>query len=196
MLTAFLVQRGSAESNDPWDEQSPSPRRGRGQEVPWPARRGGWVRVLYENSLALAFLFLFLVTFVLHGVSGAANYNAEQHLHGQPAISVKAYFTTAQFWFESFQNWQSELLAVGAMVVRSIFLRQKGSSESKDVEAAHSETGAEARLKARDRVPVGVAQRQGGRLEGSVHLPDFPTTKRCFFHLASFTSRMVRTAPK
>jgi hypothetical protein len=75
-------------------------------------------------------------------VSGAALYNGQQLAHGEPPVTVGGFMTTAQFWFESFQNWQSEFLAILAMVVLSIFLRQKGSPESKDVEAPHGETGA------------------------------------------------------
>jgi hypothetical protein len=139
LLTVFLVQRGSAESNDPGGE---SKRRRAGQSAPWPVRRGGWVRVVYENSLSAALLLLFLASFVLHGVSGALLHSADQRAHGLTSVSIGEYFLSAQFWFESFQNWQSEFLAIGSMVVLTIFLRQKGSPESKEVEAPHSETGA------------------------------------------------------
>ena len=97
--------------------------------------------MLYENSLSITVFALFALSFVLHGLSGAARYNDEQRLHGSPPVSVAAYFLTAQFWFESLQNWQSEFLAIASMVVLTIFLRQKGSPESKPVSAAHSETG-------------------------------------------------------
>jgi hypothetical protein len=138
VLTALLIQRGSAESNDPDAARPVRP----GRAAPWPVRRGGWVLRLYEHSLSLALAGLFLASFVLHGRAGAQHYNAEQLQHGAATISVWSYFATAQFWFESMQNWQSEFLAILAMVVLSIFLREKGSAESKDVAAPHAKTGA------------------------------------------------------
>jgi hypothetical protein len=99
---------------------------------------------LYENSLSLALLLFFLVSIALHAVSGAGVYNHEQAAHGQPEqLSVLQYAGTSRFWFESLQNWQSEFLAIAAMVVLSIFLRQRGSPESKPVDSPHDETGSE-----------------------------------------------------
>jgi len=145
VLTAFLFQKGSAESKklegkEPVDRD---PRKSRNKkEAPWPVRKGGIVLKLYENSLSLAFLILFLGSFWLHAVGGAAEYNQNQLEHGsRVTVSTFGYMSTSRFWFESFQNWQSEFLAVGAMVVFSIFLRQRGSPESKPVDAPHSETG-------------------------------------------------------
>ena len=140
-LTAFLFQRGSAESNDPDEKREPKPpvdpRR-----VPWPARRGGLARRIYARSLSLAFALLFLVSFSLHAVAGAAHYSAEEVAHGGQVVTTWRYLGTSQFWFESFQNWQSEFLAILSMIVLSIFLRQEGSPESKDVDSPHAETGA------------------------------------------------------
>ena len=100
---------------------------------------------LYENSLSLALLLFFLVSIALHAVSGAGVYNNEQAAHGQQEhLSFLQYAGTSRFWFESFQNWQSEFLAIAAMVVLSIFLRQRGSPESKPVDSPHDETGSEA----------------------------------------------------
>jgi hypothetical protein len=144
LFTVFLYQKGSAESKDPdkREEVDRDPRRIRDKRnAPWPVRRGGWVLKLYENSLSLAFFFLFMVSFLLHAVSGRLQFNEEQLLHGAPAVSLGGYMTSSRFWFESFQNWQSEFLAIGCMVVFSIYLRQKGSPESKPVDVAHSETG-------------------------------------------------------
>ncbi len=146
LLTVFLFQRGSSESKkigepEPVDRD---PRRFRNKpNVPWPVRRGGWILKLYSNSLALAFLLLFLVSFILHAFAGTAAYNEEQLAHGGQAVSVLDYASSSQFWFESFQNWQSEFLAIAAMVVLSIFLRQRGSPESKPVDASHDQTGSE-----------------------------------------------------
>lgn len=144
VLTAVLFQRGSSESKDPDgpNEVDRDPGKSRNNpDAPWPVRRGGFVLKLYENSLALAFLFLFLISFLLHGVSGLGEYNQEREAHGDPPAVLVEYMTSSRFWFESFQNWQSEFLAIWAMVVLSIWLRQRGSPESKPVDSPHSETG-------------------------------------------------------
>ena len=145
VLTAFLYQRGSSESKrpdmielvdlDPRD----SPQK---ETAPWPVRRGGVMLLLYENSLSITFAMLFLFSFCMHAWTGASAYSAEQLAHGRPAVTLGEYATTAQFWFESFQNWQSEFLSLAAMVVLTIFLRQRGSPESKPVDAPTWDTGA------------------------------------------------------
>jgi hypothetical protein len=107
-------------------------------------RRGGIVLRIYENSLSLAFLILFLACFFLQAAGGARHYNEEQRNHGKTAeVTTFQYMATSRFWFESFQNWQSEFLAVGSMVLLSIWLRQRGSPESKPVDAPHDQTGQE-----------------------------------------------------
>ena len=146
ILTALLYQKGSSESKKPGESEpvDRDPRRSRRRNAPWPVRRGGLVLKLYENSLSLIFLFLFLVSISLHAVAGAGVYNDEQAAHGQPGhLSAVQYAGTSRFWFESFQNWQSEFLAIAGMVVLSIFLRQKGSPESKPVDSPNEETGTE-----------------------------------------------------
>lgn len=149
-LTACLVQRGSAESKKPTDQldggrqefdEDPSLHR-HDPDAPWPVRKGGWILRLYSNSLSIALLLLFLVSFAGHVLGGAVEYNEIQRQHGQPTISTLGYLQTSTLWFESFQNWQSEFLSVIAIVVLSIYLRQKGSPESKPVHAPHSQTGA------------------------------------------------------
>jgi len=145
VLTAVLFQKGSAESKDPdgTDPVDRDPRKSRKKkDAPWPVRAGGLVLVVYEHSLSLAFLLLFLASFFLHAVGGAQEYNQNQAEHGRSEqLSAFEYTTTSRFWFESFQNWQSEFLAVLAMVVLSIFLRQRGSPESKPVDTPNDETG-------------------------------------------------------
>jgi hypothetical protein len=147
ILTAMLYQKGSSESKkldepEPVDKEPQANRRKR--NVPWPVRKGGVVLKLYEHSLSLAFLLFFLFSIVLHAVSGAAEYNQEQAEHGRPAaLSALQYAGTSRFWFESLQNWQSEFLAIASMVVLSIFLRQRGSPESKPVDSPHDKTGTE-----------------------------------------------------
>jgi hypothetical protein len=136
MLTAVLYQRGSAESRDPdapprQGDELPSSWRGRGRVLRW----------IYAHSLGLALALLFLACFVLHWLASlaAANQDAIQH-HGE-LKSAWAYLLDARFWFESFQNWQSEFLSTALLVVLSIFLRFRNSPESKPVSASHSETG-------------------------------------------------------
>ena len=147
VLTTFLFQKGSAESKkiDEEEEVDRDPRQSKDKrDAPWPVRKGGLVLKLYEHSLSLAFLLLFLVSFILHAAGGAREYNQEQAEHGAAErVTTLQYMATSRFWFESLQNWQSEFLAVGLMVVLSIWLRQKGSPESKPVDAPHSQTGKE-----------------------------------------------------
>jgi hypothetical protein len=143
-FTVFLFQKGSSESKSPGREEAVDrdPRlAAHRKDAPWPVRKGGWVLKLYEHSLSLAFLTLFLLTFALHAVGGMRGYNEERGLHGEAAVTFFGYLGSAQFWFESLQNWQSEFLAIWSMVVLSIFLRQRGSPESKPVDAPHTETG-------------------------------------------------------
>lgn len=143
VLTSFLYQKGSAESKDPDKEEEvdddPQPNK---KAVPWPVRKGGWALRLYKYSLSIALLAIFLISFALHAINGAGVYNEEQQAHGNAGqVTALQYVTKSQFWFESFQNWQSEFLSVGAMVILSVYLRHKGSPESKPVDAPHSETG-------------------------------------------------------
>jgi hypothetical protein len=143
-LTSFLYQWGSAESKklDEPEGVDRDPRLSHAKkDAPWPVRKGGLVLKLYEYSLTLALFILFVISFVLHAVSGAGEYSHQQMAHGEPAVSAIEYLGTAQFWFESLQNWQSEFFSIGMMVVLSIFLRQRGSPESKPVDSPHGETG-------------------------------------------------------
>jgi hypothetical protein len=143
-LTVFLFQRGSSESKDPGKEEEvdKEPHRGRiPKDAPWPVHKGGWILAIYRHSLTLAFVLLFLLSFALHALSGARMFNEEALSHGQAALTLPQFLLSPEFWFESMQNWQSEFLAVFSMVTLSIFLRQKGSPESKPLAAAHSETG-------------------------------------------------------
>lgn len=144
-LTVFLVQKGSAESKkiDEENPQDQDPRQHLAKDSPWPVKKGGFILKLYENSLSLVLALLFLLSLSLHAYGGAKVACEENFQHGQADCpSTIEYATTSKFWFESFQNWQSEFLAVFSIVVFSIFLRQRGSPESKPVAAPHSETGA------------------------------------------------------
>lgn len=143
-LTAFLFQRGSSESKDP-DKSEPvdeDPRAAANDpDAPWPVRRGGIALVIYQHSLTIALLLLFLFCFAMHAWGGAHEYSQEQLSHGGSAVTTWQFMRTSSFWFQSFQNWQSEFLAVASLAVLSVFLRQRGSPESKPVATPHHETG-------------------------------------------------------
>jgi uncharacterized protein DUF6766 len=141
LLTTFLFQRGSAESKDPDESADKESRPFDLEQSPLAARKGGLVSILYSHSLSIAFAVLFAISFAGHALWGVKAYNVEAIQHGQGAISVWQYMISSQFWFESFQNWQSEFLSILAIVVLSIWLREKGSPESKPVSAPHSNTG-------------------------------------------------------
>jgi hypothetical protein len=142
VLTVFLFQRGSSESKDPDEvdevDREPDPNR---PGAPWPVRRGGLVGKLYESSLSIALFVLFLGSWGVHLAAGLAAENDERALHNLGPIQLDRYLAGPQFWFESLQNWQSEFLSIGLMVLLSVWLRQKGSPESKPVDAAHHHTG-------------------------------------------------------
>ena len=144
LLTTVLIQKGSPESRRPGVKElvDADPRDFAGEpDVPWPVRRGGWVLRVYEHSLGLAFVLLFLGSWVGHAAGGFAEYSGDQLAHGQPPPVLADYLLTPRFWFESFQNWQSEFLSIALMVWLAVYLRQRGSPESKPVHAPHSETG-------------------------------------------------------
>lgn len=143
LLTCWLFQKGSAESNDP---NGPPRDRDLEQQAKKPGapavlRAGAVARWLYANSLGLALLILFVLSFLLHWTFGARDAASDALSHGETPLSMVAYLGDAQLWFESFQNWQSEFLSTAVLVVLTIFLRQRESPESKPVAAPHSQTG-------------------------------------------------------
>ncbi|HVG83934.1 MAG TPA: DUF6766 family protein [Vicinamibacterales bacterium] len=144
LLTTFLVQKGSPESRRPGAREPVDldPRDFRNApDAPWPVRRGGWMLRIYEHSLGLAFVALFLVSWMGHAAGGFFDYAADQLIHGKPRPELADYLWSSRFWFESFQNWQSEFLAIASMVWLAVYLRQRWSPESKPVHAPHAETG-------------------------------------------------------
>jgi hypothetical protein len=144
LFTVFLFQRGSSESKDPDAHETvdDDPRQARHDpNAPWAVRQGGAALAVYEHSLTIALLLLFVLAFALHAVGGAWEYSEEHVAYGGQAVSVWQFLQTPAFWFQSFQNWQSEFLAVFSLVVLSIVLRQRGSPESKPVATPHRETG-------------------------------------------------------
>jgi hypothetical protein len=142
VLTIWLRQKGSPESkklDEPEDvDQPPSPTK---PGAPWPVRRGGAWLLLYRHSLSLALFGLFFGALYLHAHGGTIVYNIEQTHEGKPLVTVWGYLHTARFWFESFQNWQSEFVSIFSLVSLSIFLRQQSPPQSKPVDAPVGQTG-------------------------------------------------------
>lgn len=139
LLTVFLYQAGSPVSKRREDpEEVDAVSRGHA-DVPWPVRRGGVALRIYEHSLTLALLGLFAASLVLHAVGGARDATERAAARGEGPITVVDYLGSAKFWFESMQNWQSEFLSIGVLVVLTIFLRQRGSPESRPVDPPHRE---------------------------------------------------------
>jgi hypothetical protein len=144
LLTVFLYQKGSAESKKLQGSELVDAEPRNTKRAAWPIRWGGIWQKLYENSLSIAFLLLFLMSFWLHAAGGSTVTCEESLTHGEPDCpSISEYMGTSKFWYESFQNWQSEFLAVGSIVVLSVYLRQRGSPESKPVNAPNDKTGTE-----------------------------------------------------
>jgi hypothetical protein len=142
ILTMFLYQKGSSESKDPDKEEEvdrePNPKK---KDAPWPVKKGGLALAIYRHSLCYALTLLFIISFLLHWYGSLKDYNEEQILKSKPTETAVEYLSNSRLWFESFQNWQSEFLSIFAMVVLTIFLREKSSPQSKPVDAPDSETG-------------------------------------------------------
>ncbi|GAA3140882.1 hypothetical protein GCM10020001_074360 [Nonomuraea salmonea] len=148
MLTVWLVQKGSPESKEldrAGAESDEDQRVGRHADPDSPrwARAKGLRLWLFSNSLGLVMGLIFLLSWLAQSVAGQAAYNAERLGDLRDPVSYGSYVTSGEFWDRSLQNWQSELLAVLSMVVLSIYLRQRGSPESKPVGAPHTSTGVE-----------------------------------------------------
>lgn len=144
MMTALLFQRGSSESKDPDNpnpEDASAAKRKIKKHAPWPVKAGGIWSAVYSYSLGIALMALFIASFVLHWLASVATSNQDALQHGEPTQTAIEYLADAQLWFESFQNWQSEFLSTAVLVVLTIFLRHRGSPESKAVADPHSKTG-------------------------------------------------------
>ena len=144
--TVWLVQRGSSESKKPGEEGPESDReqkigRHADEDSPLWARTGGLRTAVFARSLGLLMGTLFVLTWAASSVAGWAAYNGEQLGQREDPVSYLGYLGAADFWNRSFQNWQSEMLAVGSMAIFSVYLRQRGSPESKPVGAPHAVTG-------------------------------------------------------
>ena len=140
LATVKLRQMGSSESKalDKPEDVDAEPKAA--PDAPWPVRKGGWVLSLYKRSLSIAFLLLFLASFGLHAAGSYGDYVNDAHLKHEVPKAFIGFLGEPRFWFESFQNWQSEFLAIASIVLLSIWLRQFGSPESKPVDMPHSAT--------------------------------------------------------
>jgi hypothetical protein len=141
ILTIGLRQIGSAESkslNDP-EEVDREPQVSK--DAPWPVKKGGWILYLYSQSLSIVFILLFFASWGLHFYGSWLDHNDKQLLMHKPTDTALQFAGQPTFWFETFQNWQSEFLSIVAIVFFTIYLRQKGSPQSKPVDAPDMETG-------------------------------------------------------
>jgi hypothetical protein len=149
VLTVWLLQRGSPESKEPGkagresDEEQKVGEHADEGSPRW-ARLGGIRRILFENSLLIVMGTIWIGSWFAQSVTGMTEYNADRLDHQEDVVSWTGYLTRPDFWEKTLQNWQSEFLAVGSMVVLSIYLRQRGSPESKPVGLPHESTGVEA----------------------------------------------------
>jgi hypothetical protein len=148
LLTVWFVQTGSTESKEPGQEGGGSDEDAqvgayvRPDSPAW-ARAGGWRRTVFSNSLLSVMLAVFLLSWLAQSIAGQVSFNEEQIASLEAPRSWAEYLGSPDFWNRTLQNWQSEFLAVGSMAVFSIYLRQRGSPESKPVGAPHEETGSE-----------------------------------------------------
>ena len=140
-FTVFLRQKGSSESKQLSGKEEVDRKPKKHPRAPWPVLEGGFILAVYKHSLTIALFLLFIISFVLHWYGSNRDFNLHQSLDGKQPESMLAYLSNTRFWFESFQNWQSEFLSVFAIIFLSIYLRQIGSPQSKPVDAPHAETG-------------------------------------------------------
>ena len=146
--TVWLVQRGSPESKKPEetglesDEDQKVGRHATKDSPAW-AKATDWRQAVFSWSLTLVMGAIFLLSWLAQSVAGRVAYNEDRLARLQDPVSWTAYVTNADFWSRTLQNWQSEFLAVGSMAVLTIYLRQRGSPESKPVGASHESTGIE-----------------------------------------------------
>jgi hypothetical protein len=140
VLTVSLRQKGSSESKSLEEKEDVDREPKVHANAPWPVKKGGIWLSIYKHSLSLAFAILFIISFAMHFYGSMKEFNEEQVIKKEPTVTAVQYISGSRFWFESFQNWQSEFLAVASLVILSIWLREKGSPESKPVDMAHDET--------------------------------------------------------
>ncbi len=148
LLTVWLLQRGSPESKEldkagrESDEDQAVGRHARADSPGW-AKVDGVRRAVYENSLLIVMAAIWIGSWVAQSITGVVEYNTEQLDHHELPVSWAQYLGKPDFWEKTLQNWQSEFLAVGSMAILAVYLRQRGSPESKPVGAPHDATGVE-----------------------------------------------------
>jgi hypothetical protein len=148
LMTVWLVQRGSPESKQLHMAGTESDKEQKvgehaTRDSPRWARAKGLRRRVYENSLLLVMIAIWIGSWFAQSITGVSEYNAERLDHSQVAVSWIEYLGRPDFWEKTLQNWQSEFLAVGSMAILAVYLRQRGSPESKPVGAPHDATGVE-----------------------------------------------------
>jgi hypothetical protein len=147
-LTIWLVQRGSSESKKPGDEGRETDkkqlvRRYAREDSPAWARAGGWRTAVYSHSLLITMTAIFVLAWVAQAVAGRVAHNEERMRDFLEPLTLGQYIGSPDFWGRTFQNWQSEMLAIASMAVFSIYLRERGSPESKPVGLPHDETASD-----------------------------------------------------
>ena len=145
LLTVWLVQRGSSESKPPEEAGRSTDQEERvgafaPPQAPGPVRRGGTAQALYSVSLVVVMAVIFVLSWAAQAVTGRVAFNEERFRDLLDPLSLTEYLVHPDFWVRTLQNWQSELLAVGSMTIFAVFLRQRGSPESKKVGTPHHET--------------------------------------------------------
>jgi uncharacterized protein DUF6766 len=148
LATVWFVQRGSPESKalgraGPESDRDQRVGAHAGADSPWLARVGGIRTAIYSHSLVLLMGSLFLGSWLAQSIAGRSEFNEQQHEHHERGVSWLGYLGRADFWESTLQNWQSEFLAVGSMAIFAVYLRERGSPESKPVGAPHDATGVE-----------------------------------------------------
>lgn len=137
VFTIFLRQQGSSESKEIGKEHESDKEPVKHKGAPWPVFKGGFILSIYKNSLSIALFGLFSLSFIAHLYGSLKDQNVKNILEHKPIETCTEYLTGSRFWFESFQNWQSEFLSVMVLFFLTIYLRQKGSPQSKAVDSPH-----------------------------------------------------------
>jgi len=140
-FTVFLRQKGSSESKQLSGKEEVDRQPKNHPNAPWPVKKGGIILTIYKHSLSISLMLLFIVSFLLHWYGSNKDFNEQQILEGKSTETMITYISNSRFWFESFQNWQSEFLSVFAIIFLSIYLREIGSPQSKPVDAPYAATG-------------------------------------------------------
>ncbi len=147
-VSIWLVHRGSTESKEidkvgrQSDKDQLVGRYARDDSPKW-AKAGGWRRSLFSHSLLWVMGVIFFASWAVQWIAGHAAFNEQQLIDYEAPLSLGEYLISPDFWTRTLQNWQSEFLAVGSMVVLTVYLRERGSSQSKPVGAPHAETAVE-----------------------------------------------------